>query len=213
MPQFDGLASVWGNTYGGVTSRAACSNLPAYPICGTNPQDSLINLCQFSFDKSFRLTNNGNPTITSICEVACPSQLIAATGIHRSDGKNPLYICNNNLNPSGGSLTRTMDCTKPSYGWQSNVGGATYPGYSAVIPCRRDGFTRINQMSPTTTPTPSQTSSAIPTYPKTSQPSSPTFKPTSKAPSTLNPTKIPSKTPTGTPKAPSKGKKPPKYIR
>ena len=35
---------------------------------------------------------------------------------------------------------------KPSYGWGYNVKYPTYPNYSAVVPCRRDGYTRINQM-------------------------------------------------------------------
>jgi hypothetical protein len=96
-------------TYGGVSTRAQCSNLPPYPICGSAPQDSMIELCQISFDKGLR---NGNPVITAMCQVACPSGLVAATGLHRSDEKNSLYVCNNNYETAGGVVTKTMDCGK-----------------------------------------------------------------------------------------------------
>ena len=103
--------------YGGVTTRAACSNLPPYPICGQYPQDNMINLCQFSWDKGFRKPPNipgqsGNPQIRRICQVACPQQLYLATGLRRVDETNKLYTCNNNLEPTGGYVTKTMDCSK-----------------------------------------------------------------------------------------------------
>lgn len=78
-----------------------------------------------------------------MCEVKCPSELWQATGLHRSDEVNSGYECNGAIS-SGGELTRMMDCSKPSFAWPSNVKGTTYPGYEQVVPCRRDGYTRIN---------------------------------------------------------------------
>lgn len=72
----------------------------------------MVTLCQISFDKGLR---NGNPVISKICQVACPNELVAATGIHRSDEANKLYVCNNNEEPSGGSVTKTMDCSMILY--------------------------------------------------------------------------------------------------
>lgn len=92
-----------------MSTRQQCSNLPPYPICGSAPQDSMVALCQASFDTGLR---NGNPVISKICQVACPAELVAATGIHRSDEKNKLFTCNNNYDPPGGSVTKTMDCSK-----------------------------------------------------------------------------------------------------
>lgn len=70
----------------------------------------MVDLCQFSFDKGFRAP--GNPAITSICQVACPSQLVQATGLQRSDEKNSNFVCNNNFEKPGGVITRTMNCGK-----------------------------------------------------------------------------------------------------
>eukprot|EP01037_Dinobryon_pediforme_P034460 gene34460-40375_t len=95
MPQFTGTAAVWGRIYGGAESRAACSKLPSYPFCGSLPQDNMVDLCEFTFDKGFK--GNGNPSISKICQVACPSQLVQATGIHRADEANGNYVCNGNL--------------------------------------------------------------------------------------------------------------------
>ena len=95
--------------YGGVSTIEECSNIPPYPICGTAPQDSMIDLCKVSFTSGLR---NGNPVISQICQVACPSELYTATGLRRSDEANTLYVCNNNADPPGGSVTKTMDCSK-----------------------------------------------------------------------------------------------------
>lgn len=67
----------------------------------------MIDLCQISFDKGLR---NSNPVITAMCQVACPSELVAATGIHRSDEKNSMYVCNKNYETAGGVITKMMDC-------------------------------------------------------------------------------------------------------
>lgn len=54
--------------------------------------------------------------------------------------------------------------------------GRTYPNYSAVVPCRRDGYTRINQLSGRPTFFPTAIPSARPTTGSPSVP--PTFEPT-----------------------------------
>jgi len=98
VPQYAGSSSQWGNTYGGQDTLAQCSNLPKYPYCSTSGADNLQDLCAFSFNNNLRLDpskGNSNPTITKMCEVACPSQLWEATGLHRSDGiQNDYYTCN-----------------------------------------------------------------------------------------------------------------------
>ena len=143
-PQFDGTASQWGAIYGGWSSITGCDNLPEYPHCGNNPQDNLRDLCKWSFNKAFRISAS-NPSITKMCEVKCPDELYKATGVRRSDETNNAYTCGVTGISSGGVLTRMMDCSKPSYAWVGNVKGTTYSGYEAVIPCRRDGYTRVNQ--------------------------------------------------------------------
>lgn len=39
-----------------------------------------------------------------------------------------------------------MDCGKPAYGWPGNVVGSSFNRRSVVIPCRRDGYTRVNDV-------------------------------------------------------------------
>jgi len=147
VPQYSGTTAAWGATYGGWSTPSQCSSLPTYPVCSPQAPDNMQDLCAFSFNAGFRLTtgSNSNPTIQNMCEVACPSELWQATGLHRSDETNTAYTCaSTNPIPSGGLLTRMMDCAKPSYAWATNVKGSTFTGYSQVIPCRRDGYTRIN---------------------------------------------------------------------
>ena len=83
-----------------------------------------------------------------------------------------------------------MYSAKPSYGWAYNVKYPTYPNYSSVVPCRRDGYTRINE--PPSRPT------AFPTSEPTNAPTSsnPTFPPT------ISPTSTPSYHNTGSPSSP-----------
>ena len=116
-PMFNSTASKWGAQYGGVSNVAQCNQLPQYPVCSYNaPQDNLRNLCLFSFQNNIRGTSNtvnSNPSITAMCQVACPSELYTATGLHRSDENPNLgYTCNANsrYEATGGYLTRMMDC-------------------------------------------------------------------------------------------------------
>lgn len=66
-----------------------------------------MDLCEFSFDHGFRL--KGNPPISSICQVACPPQLVQATGIHRADEQNKNYVCSGK-SLKAGQITKTMNC-------------------------------------------------------------------------------------------------------
>ena len=68
----------------------------------------MVDLCEFTFDAGFK--GKGNPSISSICQVACPSQIVQATGIHRADEANSQYFCKNNKEKSGGVITSTMNC-------------------------------------------------------------------------------------------------------
>jgi len=148
LPQFDGSSANWGDQYGGWGgSKDQCANLPKYPHCSSTgssslPQDNLQDLCVWSFNNNLR----GVPIILNMCQVSCPAELYEATGIRRSDEPLPAstYTCANTGSNAGGILTRMMDCSKPAYGWSSNVVGQTYAGYNQVVPCRRDGYTRIN---------------------------------------------------------------------
>ena len=198
VPQYDGTSTAWGDTYGGWGAASQCSNLPTYPHCSSQGADSMQDLCAWSFSSGLRLTTgtNSNPTIQKMCEVSCPSQLWQATGLHRSDETSTKYTCAaGNTIPSGGLLTRMMDCAKPSYAWASNVKGTTFSGYNQVIPCRRDGYTRINTMSGSPTTVPVKSPSVPPTNSlPTARPN--TIPPTTK--STLPPSK-PSTVPTLTP--------------
>jgi len=142
LPQFGGTATQWGDQYGGWSQLSGCDQLPAYPLCATSPADSMQDLCKWSFANGFR----NNAQITKLCEVKCPVELYTATGLHRSDETNPNYSCLATGVSGGGMLTRMMDCAKPSFAWADNVVGTTYAGYEAVVPCRRDGYTRINSL-------------------------------------------------------------------
>eukprot|EP01036_Dinobryon_divergens_P031162 gene31162-40518_t len=117
--------------------------------------------------------------------------------------------------------------SKPTYGWSGNIKGTTFPGMSTVIPCRRDGYTRVNQMyvRPTIIPSYRQTrapsvapntgsvkptaepstltvqpsATALPTYPSTSSPSgTPSISPSTGTP-TFSPTAPPTYEVTGQP--------------
>jgi len=140
MPQFGGTGAPWGEQYGGWSQLSGCDLLPPYPLCGY-AADSMQDLCKWSFANGFRV----NARINKICEVMCPIELYTATGLRRSDETNPTYSCMATL-ASGGMLTRMMDCSSPYFARANNVGGSTYSGFESVVPCRRDGYTRINSV-------------------------------------------------------------------
>ena len=157
VSMFAGGKDGWGNIYGGVDNKADCMNLPKYPqLWGDNPPnhiDNLQDLCSVSFDKGVRLEGGGNPTITNMCEVSCPSQLTSITGmIPKNPGKN--YTCNytpvqNSVkcgdHGNAHCLTRMLDCRKPSASWKDNVHVDDFvDGAKIVQPCGQDGYTRID---------------------------------------------------------------------
>ena len=118
-PMYNSTKSKWGNQYGGVPTKAGCSQLPQYSVCQYNkPQDDLRTLCEFSFDAGFRITAGSgvstNPIIRKMCQVACPMELYTATGLRRSDEKPAVFTCGAGaqMEKSGGHLTRMMDCGK-----------------------------------------------------------------------------------------------------
>jgi len=152
---FPGDYTPWGKQFGGVDNRADCAGLPPYPK-DDGPMkeagDSLIDLCEISFDRFYRYEGGMNPTIQSFTRVECPEELTALTQMKRTDDpafdkplllkKNEGHQCN-----GGGSwcLTRMMDCRKPSGGWPDNVKDENMqPGMKLIQPCAADGYTRID---------------------------------------------------------------------
>ena len=110
LPMYNAPSSVWGEILGGVHNRTDCADLPPYPICGVTPADDMRDLCKWSFEVGLRLEEvQTNPVITKMCQVACPNELFAATGVRRSDEKNTGYTCQT-FEATGGLLTRMMDC-------------------------------------------------------------------------------------------------------
>eukprot|EP00913_Durusdinium_trenchii_P016900 g15888.t1 len=93
---FSGGKSAWGCTYGGVDSDEACAALPAEPRNGHAMRaagDSLVKMCQYSWQKKVRLSGAGlpagkckyNPTILDVSRVRCPEQLVQLTQLQRQD--------------------------------------------------------------------------------------------------------------------------------
>jgi hypothetical protein len=66
-PQFDGTASQWGDGYGGWSTEDGCNNLPAYPHCSPETaQDSLQDLCRYSFANGFRLSGGTSACVSLV---------------------------------------------------------------------------------------------------------------------------------------------------
>ena len=174
-PVFNAPSYVWGGPSGGLLNSSGCDLLPDYPTCTVNPPDSMRALCKELFVKGFRSSNYSitNPTISKMCQVACPNELVQATGLRRTDEQTAVYTCSspNLMEPSGGFLSRSMDCSRPSYAWGVQLTNQT----GRVIPCRRDGYTRINAL-PVVPPTPRP--SVLTNYPTAVPTEEPTIGPT-----------------------------------
>jgi hypothetical protein len=106
-------------------------------------------------------------------QVSCPSELYLATGIRRSDevttgytcsGATKIYVAKPNA-VKAPMVTRKMDCSKPYYGFTGTLldSATTSAGFSVVVPCRRDGYARINSI-------PTQPPTAAPTFTNTVKP-------------------------------------------
>jgi len=153
---FPGDYSNWGHIYGGVDHRTQCQMLPEYP---NNPDpmktagDSLIALCEYSFDKNVRVDQSGansNPSIQSVSRVQCPEELVFMTQMQRNDDPKTYergVVENHECGESGNAwcLTRMMDCRKPSGAVKDNeVDSLMVAGRKLVQPCTQDGYTRID---------------------------------------------------------------------
>jgi len=168
---FPGSREPWGCQYGGVDSREDCAKLPPYPQddqAMKKAGDSLVKLCEYSFDKKVRVSGaplgnkcGFNPTILDAARVKCPKELVELTQIQRTDDpanyKAPSapgfpnldkkHSCKSQTPGSGVAycLTRMMDCRKPSGGFKDNVKtGLMVPGKKLVQICAVDGYTRFN---------------------------------------------------------------------
>ena len=200
VPQYYSDLSNWGPISGGWSLPSQCSQLPAYSHCGLQgaapipQQDSLPSLCRWSFQQGLKRAPNRAsrsfaqyPAITKICAVTCPTELWLATGLHRSDEATTSFTCSavstsqqmSAILSAAGALTGKMDCGSPAYSSAAQVqagGGATAQGFSSVMPCRRDGYVRIDSIP---TPPPSARPTESPTYGPTNFPTEePTPEPT-----------------------------------
>jgi len=164
---FPGSSAVWGEMYGGVTSRDQCAGLPEYPTDSAAMKasgDSLVALCEYSFDKKVRLDANtspsSNPTILDLARVKCPDALVELTQIQRNDDPatfsgpslpgfpnngTAVAQCQHNSWDLSYCLTRMMDCAKPSGSWTTNVKESLVIGGKKVVQfCTADGYTRVD---------------------------------------------------------------------
>ena len=138
-PMFEGDKAAFGPQYGGWTSKADCAKLSPKPEALASLPDgepSLNRLCELGYELGVRLEGGANVAITSARRVPCPAALVALTGLDRTDGSE-------SETHGAGILTRMMDCCKPSAGWLANVLKPD-PKHPAVIPCKADGYTRID---------------------------------------------------------------------
>jgi hypothetical protein len=212
QPMFPTGDEAWGDLAHGWTHRDQCSALPKYPMCGKSEEDNLQDLCEWTFDFGLKEQSASGkakayPIIKNACQVTCPWQLWQSTSLHRSDEPSINdFQCSESKSVyrsdlSGGTdpyqyLKGIMDCGKPFYASASNLptlGASFYSGHNLVIPCRRDGYQRVNT-APTSRPT------SIPTEAPTSMPTAPPSSIPSRAPA--DPSSQPSSAPTHTP-APS----------
>lgn len=128
----------WGKQYGGVNDVSGCANLPPVPQVDSSARPSgetLVTLCEAGFQLGVRLASGGNPTITSATRVPCPAALVAITNLARTDDAVAESY-------GSGTLTRMLDCCKPSAGWTDNIPLAD-PSHPAIKPCTADGYTRV----------------------------------------------------------------------
>jgi len=164
---YPGTYAPWGKQYGGADNRSQCAGLPMYPqVAGPMKAagDSLVSLCEYSFDKGVRHEGGGNPTILDLSRVACPSELVAFTQLQRADdpstfqlgeyrqdtpefaGLSASQVAPQCTGPSlANCLTRMMDCRKPSGGFIDNIQSKlVVDGMRVVQPCLSDGYTRLD---------------------------------------------------------------------
>ncbi|CAE7586918.1 unnamed protein product [Symbiodinium natans] len=172
---FAGGKSAWGCMYGGVDARSGCRALPSRPNQASamaHAGDSLVRMCEYSFDKKVRVSGADlpagpckyNPTMLDVARVRCPEQLVSLTQMQRSDEPQGYSFtstwraagfpnaqgasrCRSEDSGAGLAycLTRMMDCRKPSGAFMTNVQAKLMvPGRRVAQTCARDGYTRID---------------------------------------------------------------------
>eukprot|EP00171_Calliarthron_tuberculosum_P009020 IDg9020t1 len=154
-PQFDGTShSSFGERCGGQKTKSQCDSVPLNPSewNGALPkfqgiqEPNLRTLCRRAFDRGVRKSNN-NPKITRGKRIKCPNEMIAITNLKRTDeaqwqiNQDPPMVKNGQM----GKLTSTMDCCAPSAAHFGNTPNA-HPKHPRVIPCRRNGYTRVGSI-------------------------------------------------------------------
>ncbi len=82
---FDATQSEMGRQYGGWDNRADCSKSPDKPQHNPNLPDSLVGMCEHSFDIGMRGEGGENPIIEKFSQVTCPQELTQVTSFRRSD--------------------------------------------------------------------------------------------------------------------------------
>lgn len=148
-------SGTWGKNYGGADHRSQCKNLPKYPANSAAMKasgDDLVSLCEASFDHKVRFEGGGNPRITHIGRVKCPKELVELTQMERKDEPSSYDVqtaieLSTTANSTGvsGSLTRMMDCRKPSASIKDNIRPELMKtGKKIVQTCTSDGYTRFD---------------------------------------------------------------------
>eukprot|EP00939_MAST-03C_sp_MAST-3C-sp1_P004080 g4080.t1 len=168
-PMFAGDNAPWGpRKYGGFENRDGCDSIPEYPngadpsmASFSNNEMDLRTMCHVAYDLKFRVDSGVNPTIVSGTRVPCPEEIYRVTGLRLADDN----TFTDTEGFTDGGVTRMWDGCKPSAGWSGNVQN-TDPSYPAVVPCGRDGISRVTisgyagtepstcESSPTPTPSP-----------------------------------------------------------
>merc|ERR1712168_1400163 len=155
---FPGSKDPWGKMYGGVDYKSECAGLPPYPKVEDpmkDAGDSLIDMCEVSFDRGYRLEGGENPSIQELSRVECPDELVEFTWMKRTDDPefgHPVLLKKNTEGntcqlPDSGAwcLTRMMDCRKPSGSWPNNVQDEVMmDGKKLTQFCTEDGYSRMD---------------------------------------------------------------------
>lgn len=150
ISMYAGEKSVWGLQYGGIQNENDCNLLPQYPIIQSDSyaSNNLRELCHFGFIQSYRGENGLNYKFEYVPErVKCPLELTEITGFYRKD--DPASYSLKNFKPCNMgdqysiacSLTRMMDCAKPTAAWTEHVNQLDISG--PVPACKRDGYSRL----------------------------------------------------------------------
>ncbi|PXF40024.1 hypothetical protein BWQ96_10269 [Gracilariopsis chorda] len=151
-PQFDGTPhDAFGERCGGQKTREQCSYVPEQPSQIGQPgeiqqrpvfqnvrEPSLVTMCQRAFDWQVRKPN-GNARITRGERIPCPNEMVEITNLRRTDDNAKETM---NFGGGTGELTSTMDCCAPSAIVFGNINFPD-PKHPRVIPCKRDGYTRV----------------------------------------------------------------------